>query len=818
MQAAKAVRAIEFVLCLLARHPFEVAITGVVLAALVAWEFWWVRKRCPKDLTGNGIAIGQAKAFDSSSLTLRLQRLNAGLEALKVVNQNITENLSTVQEQTSTESSSSFLVSAKDLGSKDAGDNRGANGKKDAGSDAKTAAAVDAKSAIGLGAGDALANQLSLASQIFNLQTLYEGSLSDRMFLNESRLQTVLGFQVSISPPDGYEDCVAIVETAVRTKEILPFAGALAMPKKPVSLVALMPQEKSYNAMSTNSVDRSVDGSAAIKLFTFGLGGRRSLRGAFIRRDPETVAFERKPGESPKLLDDATTFGWEFRPELGRRSVAPGLHQLMAVIAVPASDAEHSGEIALEIQTRSYWRRYNRKRQTSAPKWSWLPWRVNRSGEFMSAVQELAIPNTAKIQETLAVSVSEVDWADTGGGKAYVKVTGRNFFPGTRVLIGGQTKQERDASLTLKSEQVLEFEAPLEALVTGDAVLIGRYGKSVGLEDMRNRPVHSLTIWSASVRPMRNAKVLRLTVDIFGQDVNGAGIQFSAAHLANLPDPILCVGNEAVPGPYDFSDQDIAPTDQLATPPKALRVEAWISASSLSKSREVSFRVPFCGLDYYINQPMAYSEPTVTRMGSDAVNTVFRVYFPQVFATQSGVSVDLDQTYSPNVMPVIPAGQTYSLPPNIFPLMPTGTTQSGASEYRFTVPTELVSRYQNMVVRVGKGEPYVIPMPQEEKPPIKSAIDTSASPARVNKGKRGPVEWQGTGLDTIKTVMFTPGATSGPTPKPVAQEFAAYSGGTRLIVYLSGEVTAQEGKVALDGTTASGATLKIPLFVVEAGA
>lgn len=177
MQAAKAVRAIEFVLCLLARHPFEVAITGVVLAALVAWEFWWVRKRCPKDLTGNGIAIGQAKAFDSSSLTLRLQRLNAGLEALKVVNQNITENLSTVQEQTSTESSSSFLVSAKDLGSKDAGDNRGANGKKDAGSDAKTAAAVDAKSAIGLGAGDALANQLSLASQIFNLQTLYEGSL-----------------------------------------------------------------------------------------------------------------------------------------------------------------------------------------------------------------------------------------------------------------------------------------------------------------------------------------------------------------------------------------------------------------------------------------------------------------------------------------------------------------------------------------------------------------------------------------------------------------------------------------------------------------
>lgn len=801
MQTAQALTAIEDALGLLAGHPLEVAIAAIVLVTLLALQFWWVRKHRPNDLTGNGIAIGQAKAFDSSSLTLRLQRLNAGLEALKVVNQNITENLSTVQERTSTDSSSSFLLRTQ-LDGKDAGGQSGSDGKKEAGSEARTAPVADAKSTVGLGAGDALTDQLNLASQIFNLQTLYEGSLSDRMILNESRLQTVLGFQVSISPPAGYEDCVAIVETAVRTKEVPAFPDVPAMPAKPVSLVALMPQEKTYNAVSTTSVDRSLDGSAAMKLFRFGLGGRHASRGAFFRRDPETVAFERKPGESPELLGDATTFGWEFRPELGRRSVPPGLRQLMAVIAIPASDAEHSGEIALEIQTRSYWRRYNRKRQTSTPAWSWLPWRVDRSGAFTSAVQELNIPNTAKIQETLAASVSEVDWADTGGGKAYVKVTGRNFFPGTRVLIGGQTKQERDGSLTLKSEQVLEFEAPLEAIVTGDAVLIGRYGKSVGLEDMRNRPVHSLAIWSASVRPMRNAKVLRLTVDIFGQDANGKGIPFSAAHLQNLPDPILCVGNESVPGPYDFSDLDILPTDPTVTPPRALRVEAWISASSLSKSREVSFRVPFCGLDYYINQPMAYSEPTVTRMGSDAVNTVFRVYFPQVFATQSGVSVDLDQTYSPGTIQ----------------LMPLGTTQSGASEYRFTVPTELVSRYQNMVVRVGKGEPYVIPMPQEEKPPVKAAIDTSVAPARVNKGKRGLLEWQGTGLDTIRTITFTASAASGTTATPVAQEFAAYSGGTRLVVHLSDGVTAQEGKVALDCTTASGAALKIPLYVLEAGA
>jgi hypothetical protein len=164
--------------------------------------------------------------------------------------------------------------------------------------------------------------------------------------------------------------------------------------------------------------------------------------------------------------------------------------------------------------------------------------------------------------------------------------------------------------------------------------------------------------------------------------------------------------------------------------------------------------------------------------------------------------VDLDQTYAPGTAQ----------------LMPTGTTQSGASEYRFTVPTELISRYQNMVVRVGKGEPYVIPMPQEEKPPTKALIDANAAPARVNKGKRGPVEWRGTGLDTIRTITFTAGAAPGTTPAPVAQEFAAYSNGTRLVVYLSDGVTAKEDKVALDCTTSSGAALTIPLFVVDAGA
>ena len=787
----------EAVFQFIAVHWIWILIAGIALGL----EIWWRWKQSPKDLTGNGIVIGQAKAFDSSSLTLRLQRLNAGLEALKIVNQNLTDNLSIVQERSSTDSIASLPLISKEGGSKDAGSKNEPADKKASGDDAKGALASDTKSSVGLGAGDALANQLNLASQIFNLQTLYEGSLSDRMTSRGSRLQTVLGFQVSISPPAGREDCVAIVEMAVRTKAIPAAPPAPAEPEQPVSLVALMPQEKTYNAESSDRAERSIGGSAVIKIFTLGFGGRRSSTGTFIRRDPETVAFERKASDTPKLLETATTFGWEFRPELGRRAVSPGPRQLMAVIALPMEDSTTSGEINLEIRTRSYWRRYSGKRQTSAPALSWLPWRVNRSGESTFETQTLSIPNTAAIQQTLAASVTEVDWTDIGGDKTYVRVTGRNFFPGTKVLIGGQPKQEKDGTLTLKSEQVLEFEAPLAALVVGDGVVIGRYGKSVGLEDTRVRPIHSLNIWSASIRPMRNAKVLRLTVDIVGQDKIGSYQPFTVDALAKLPNPILCVGIETVPGPYDYSNPGPTPSGAPAT---LLRVEAWISASSLAKSREVSFRVPFCGLDFYINQPIAYSEPSVTRMGSDAANTVFRIYFPQVFATQSDVTVDLDQTYS-------------AAPE----LVAMGSTTSGASEYRLTVPNDLIARYQNLVIRAGKGEPYVIPIPQEEKPPAKAAIDTSAAPIKVTKGKRGPVEWQGNALDTIRTISFTPPVASGATastasaPSPVPQEYTAYADGTHLIVYLSDAVTTEVGKVALDCTTASGVTLKLPLFVVE---
>jgi hypothetical protein len=215
----------------------------------------------------------------------------------------------------------------------------------------------------------------------------------------------------------------------------------------------------------------------------------------------------------------------------------------------------------------------------------------------------------------------------------------------------------------------------------------------------------------------------------------------------------------------------------------------------------VSFRVPFCGFDYQTSQPLSFSDPTVARMGHDPLNSVFRIFYPQGFGSPSTqtapLSVDLDQTYVEGLPPVAPLVRTSD------------------TEYRFTVPNAIIEQYQNMVVRVGKAEPYLVPIPPAEKTPLKATIDPAAKPPQVAKTKRGPVEWSGWALDTITDINLIQPSTSGANVT-VPQQFSTYADGTRLLVYLSEGATGTEGKVTLDCATASGDRLSLPLFVIGA--
>jgi len=140
------------------------------------------------------------------------------------------------------------------------------------------------------------------------------------------------------------------------------------------------------------------------------------------------------------------------------------------------------------------------------------------------------------------------------------------------------------------------------------------------------------------------------------------------------------------------------------------------------------------------------------------------------------------------------------------------------TEYRLSVPAAVVSRYQHMVVRIGSAEPYLLEIPPEDKPGPKASIDTAAKPPQVKKGERGPVEWTGSALDTITDVTITPTASPNPAPPPapVPQQFTTYANGTRLLVYLSLGLTANEGRITLECTTSSNDKLAPVLFVIGA--
>jgi hypothetical protein len=185
------------------------------------------------------------------------------------------------------------------------------------------------------------------------------------------------------------------------------------------------------------------------------------------------------------------------------------------------------------------------------------------------------------------------------------------------------------------------------------------------------------------------------------------------------------------------------------------------------------------------------NSPAVVRLGTIAGDhTVFRIFYPQGFAN-TDFSIDLDKTYSQGSPELVAAS---------------------ASEYRFTVPNTVVSRFQNMVVRIGKAEPYLPPIPLEDRAPPKAIVNPDDIP--VGMGKRGPVEWKGTALDSITDVVVLQPSTPDASPaKQVQQQFVAYANGTRLLVYLSPGITDTQGKVTVECTTSSGDKLNLPLFV-----
>jgi hypothetical protein len=229
----------------------------------------------------------------------------------------------------------------------------------------------------------------------------------------------------------------------------------------------MIPQEKTYNAATLSSSSDSLDGSVVYTLWRIGAAIGKRQDAVFLHRDSDTISFERNPGwyggafglRARTNVDPAlTAFGWEFRPVLGRQSVSPGARQMLAVVSLPLEDLQQADEVpALSVRTRTYWRRYYRKQQTSSIQLDLWPLPLSGPRTVKSEWYDMAVLGTANIQDSLSPHVAKVDWTDVGGGAAVVLIEGDNFFSGTEVSIGGARYRTGDGDLVLKSERAMEI-------------------------------------------------------------------------------------------------------------------------------------------------------------------------------------------------------------------------------------------------------------------------------------------------------------------------------------------------------------------------
>ncbi len=581
---------------LFTRAALQPGITALAILAVAAmiyrlWRLWldWMRPEHP-DRTGNGIGAGTIKTYDNRFLSIRLDELEANLEKLGAIDASkLDDSIGATQGKVTSAIDVAVATSVASAKGEGTGAAEAKDSSKPEGSDAKTA-----PSAL-----DRLSELINLRYEILSLRMILERSLSDRLWhegnRDDARLQAVLGLQVSLDPPADFAGCVAVVEVTFKETS-----------GKPISLVALLPQERTSNMLFVGSQSQAASGSNEAGGKRTSVFWRRRLETVSSVREPDTVAFQRPPS-----LNDAAeslTVGWQFRPPLDRPAVLAGVRQVFAILALPAID-ESTGmgggkpQINIEATTRTYWRRYNPKTRTTSPRWSLVPWHL-ASDERRHSHQSVDVNFTHDIQQRLKPDVLRIKTTLLGPETVVVMVDGRNFFPGTTVAIGGKVHRDQQSGLLIKSDHHFQVTTTPKALAYGNGVINGRYGPTVPLKVTGSVP----GIWVAwcEVELSPDAKFHWLSITIASTKKTSV---FTESQLKILPEPIITVDDQVLPPPYYWESsyrQDLATDgfpsqpgdDDPTTSTNCVVLSAWVPAQWNPTSARFKLIFPFCGEEY----------------------------------------------------------------------------------------------------------------------------------------------------------------------------------------------------------------------------
>ena len=223
---------------------------------------------------------------------------------------------------------------------------------------------------FGANSSDLLSGEVNLTYEYQNIRMMLDRSLSDRIKGDKARLQAVVGFDIDIEPSAAAKDAAATVELTVNVADCGTLSERCDVSQR-LSLVAIMPEEGSHNAATLSQKANAFGGAIAAQVFSAGYAYQKRSQVFYLYRDMDTVSFQK-----PQIGNNAMIFGWQFRPVLGRHSVAAGTRHMLAVLALPAQDLPDATKLnppKLNVKVSTRWSRYDGSSQTTNKPLGWWP-------------------------------------------------------------------------------------------------------------------------------------------------------------------------------------------------------------------------------------------------------------------------------------------------------------------------------------------------------------------------------------------------------------------------------------------------------------
>ena len=581
---------------------------------------------------------------------------------------------------------------------------------------------------FGENSSDLLSDEVNLTYQLSNVRMLLTRSLTDRLYsdpngISHPRQQAVVGFDIDLVPDHRARDAVAVVEVTA-SMPVTPEGCGTSGP----TLVALMPEEGSHNAATLSQSANAFGGAVAAAVFSVGYQAQWRSQVFYLYRDMDTVSLVGAP-HVDSGGQNVITFGWQFRPVLGRHIVTPGLRHLMAVIGLPCQDDfPQTIPPALQFSVHTEWVRYDASSQTAQTRPFWFRHLPPAQDRQDSNVQ---VPNALLAQSQLQAHIDRVTWIPTDSANGIAVVTGGNFFTGTTVRIGGKTFTGAADGLTFKSDQELEIALPLAVAVQGGA-LSGRYGPAVPLQSakqMAGPPRFSISALRASVT---GSELFQLDTEL----------TFDSPHharLENLNLPVVLVNGV----PVSPGLTSVSPFTQGVA---RRTVSTFVPANVLGTSSVITVTFPFAGPGWSASLPWYETTVKVARLGSDdrpllLITASNRA--DQLCRDEWNVELDAEHQFGFG-------DQATHNPEHIHVKCIDDHAQTLALE----LPAKLLNSYHHLLLKNPDDtsrSPLVGDIPDPSGPPPKPKVDTSANVAQYDVST---IEYKGDHLAQINKVLF----------------------------------------------------------------